>query len=113
MPCAVSSRTWGGGERRRCPICAASSWVEPALFAHDAPCPRCGQLLWPHDRAVQRSKDLVRSITRPGNRLGRSVRTLATRIRDFAVSVTPTRRGAKPDPVVPTSTGVWDAWLDS
>ena len=63
MSCVVSSRTWGGGEPRRCPICAALSWVEPSVTVVDAPCLACGHLLWPAHQ--------TRHVITPGFRLRR------------------------------------------
>ena len=45
MSCVVSSRTWGGGEPRRCPICARPFWVEPSVTVVAPPCPACGMCL--------------------------------------------------------------------
>ena len=41
----VSSRT-PEGEPNTCPICGADVRIEPSLFFGDAPCPKCGTLLW-------------------------------------------------------------------
>lgn len=41
----ISSRT-PAGEPNRCPICGSRVIVEPSLDTRDAPCPRCGHLLW-------------------------------------------------------------------
>ena len=41
----ISSRT-PEGEPNRCPVCGAVVAVEPSDPAGDAPCPRCGVLLW-------------------------------------------------------------------
>lgn len=41
----VSSRT-PEGLPNRCTVCGAAVWIEPSAGTGDAPCPRCGQLLW-------------------------------------------------------------------
>ena len=41
----ISSRT-PEGEPGQCPVCQASVVVEPSILIGDAPCPRCGHLLW-------------------------------------------------------------------
>jgi serine/threonine protein kinase len=41
----ISSRT-PEGEPNRCPVCGAFLRVEPSRPAGDAPCPKCGHLLW-------------------------------------------------------------------
>ena len=41
----ISSRT-PEGTPHRCPVCGHGLRVEPSLFFGDAPCPRCGTLLW-------------------------------------------------------------------
>jgi acyl carrier protein len=41
----ISSRT-PDGEPNRCPICGSRIIIEPSLGTGDAPCPRCGHLLW-------------------------------------------------------------------
>jgi acyl carrier protein len=41
----IASRT-PEGLPNRCPICGATSFVEPSIPPGDAPCPRCGHLLW-------------------------------------------------------------------
>jgi acyl carrier protein len=42
---SISSRT-PEGESNRCPICNNRVIVEPSQPTGDAPCPRCGHLLW-------------------------------------------------------------------
>jgi acyl carrier protein len=42
---SISSRT-PDGEPNRCPICGARVIIQPSLGSGDAPCPRCGHLLW-------------------------------------------------------------------
>ncbi len=41
----ISSRT-PEGRPSRCPVCGSVIAVEPSDPAGDAPCPRCGHLLW-------------------------------------------------------------------
>ncbi|HEY4313016.1 MAG TPA: phosphopantetheine-binding protein [Pirellulales bacterium] len=41
----ISSRT-PEGEPNRCPICGKDCTIEPSWPSGDAPCPRCGHLLW-------------------------------------------------------------------
>lgn len=41
----ISSRT-PEGTPHRCPVCGHGLRVEASLFFGDAPCPRCGTLLW-------------------------------------------------------------------
>jgi anti-sigma B factor antagonist len=41
----ISSRT-PEGQPNHCPVCGASLALEPSGPARDAPCPRCGHLLW-------------------------------------------------------------------
>jgi acyl carrier protein len=41
----VSSRT-PEGVPNRCPLCGARVCIEPSQPPGDAPCPRCGHLLW-------------------------------------------------------------------
>ena len=41
----ISSRT-PEGVPNRCPVCGHRVIVEPSLGTNDAPCPRCGHLLW-------------------------------------------------------------------
>jgi anti-sigma B factor antagonist len=41
----ISSRT-PEGQPNRCPVCGDSLTIEPSEPAGDAPCPRCGHLLW-------------------------------------------------------------------
>ncbi|MEX0701348.1 MAG: hypothetical protein WD069_04570 [Planctomycetales bacterium] len=45
MADVVSSRTPEGWPNR-CPLCEAEIRIEPSLPFGDAPCPRCGVLLW-------------------------------------------------------------------
>ncbi len=42
---SISSRT-PEGDSNRCPICDARVIIEPSEPTGDAPCPRCGHLLW-------------------------------------------------------------------
>lgn len=41
----ISSRT-PEGPLNRCPVCGSVVSIEPSLPTGDAPCPRCGHLLW-------------------------------------------------------------------
>jgi len=41
----ISSRT-PEGQPNRCPVCGSHDRVEPSDPAGEAPCPRCGHLLW-------------------------------------------------------------------
>ena len=41
----ISSRT-PEGRPRHCPVCGSDLKIEPSDPAGDAPCPRCGHLLW-------------------------------------------------------------------
>jgi anti-anti-sigma factor len=41
----ISSRT-PEGQPSRCPVCGSHDRVEPSDPAGEAPCPRCGHLLW-------------------------------------------------------------------
>jgi anti-sigma B factor antagonist len=41
----ISSRT-PEGSPNRCPVCGAAIPIEPSDPGGDAPCPRCGHLLW-------------------------------------------------------------------
>jgi anti-anti-sigma factor len=41
----ISSRT-PEGRPNSCPVCGSSVSIEPSDPAGDAPCPRCGHLLW-------------------------------------------------------------------
>jgi hypothetical protein len=112
MSSVVSSRTWGGGEERRCPICRALSWVEPSINAGDAPCPGCGHLLWPAHKVRQAISRGVHSPARTAYRLGLAVRHAARRIRR---AVTASNSSPKPKavPRAPSPAGVWDPWLDA
>jgi anti-anti-sigma factor len=41
----ISSRT-PEGRRNHCRVCGSDLKIEPSVPAGDAPCPRCGHLLW-------------------------------------------------------------------
>lgn len=41
----ISSRT-PEGEPGQCPVCQAHVVIEPSIVIGDAPCPKCGHLLW-------------------------------------------------------------------
>ena len=41
----ISSRT-PEGDANQCPICGHHIRLEPSMDTRDAPCPRCGHLLW-------------------------------------------------------------------
>lgn len=41
----ISSRT-PEGSPNRCPVCQANIVIEPSRPLGDAPCPKCGALLW-------------------------------------------------------------------
>jgi hypothetical protein len=41
----ISSRT-PEGDPNQCPICGHHARIEPSIDTRDAPCPRCGHLLW-------------------------------------------------------------------
>lgn len=41
----ISSRT-PEGDANQCPICGHHVRLEPSMDTRDAPCPRCGHLLW-------------------------------------------------------------------
>ncbi len=41
----ISSRT-PEGSPNHCPICQSEVRIEPSKFCGDAPCPKCGCLLW-------------------------------------------------------------------
>ena len=45
MPDIISSRT-PEGEPNVCPVCEGVISIEPSSPTGDAPCPRCGTLLW-------------------------------------------------------------------
>ena len=113
MSCVVSSRTWGGGESRRCPICSALSWVEPSLTTRDAPCPGCGHLLWPAHRVLHRVTSRFNPHAVAGFRLGRTVRRAVQRLRGMAAAIKPAASKRKSAPAVAAQGGVWDAWLDA
>lgn len=57
MP-VVSSRT-PDGHFANCPICGAWVTVQPADPLDDAPCPKCGTLLWPMTHG--RGSDFLRA----------------------------------------------------
>ncbi len=42
----MSSTRTPEGELNRCPLCGAEVFIEPSWPPGDAPCPKCGQLLW-------------------------------------------------------------------
>ena len=42
----IGQLTHPEGPERRCPICNHLVRAEPSLPSGDAPCPRCGHLLW-------------------------------------------------------------------
>jgi hypothetical protein len=113
MPCVISSCTWGGGEPRRCPICATLAWVEPSLSVGDAPCPACGHLLWP----AQRTRHVIRQAVRQGTsvtfRLRQTLKRTVRRIREAATANKASASKPKPAPLKPATGGVWDAWLDA
>jgi len=44
--CVVISSRTPEGDRNRCPICRHRCRIEPSCLTPDAPCPRCGHLLW-------------------------------------------------------------------
>ncbi len=113
MSCVVSSRTWGGGEQRRCPICAALSWVEPSPTVGDARCPACGHLLWPAHRIRQVFAQGSRARFVAAVRLGRTVRTAVRRIRAAVAALKPAASKRKAAPPMPSAGGVWDHWLDA
>jgi hypothetical protein len=49
----ISSRT-PEGDRNRCPVCGHKCKIVPACTtSRDAPCPRCGQLLWFAEKEVR------------------------------------------------------------
>ncbi len=113
MPTMISSRTWGGGEPRRCPICAALSWVEPTMTIGDAPCPRCGHLLWPGNRARRLLATVSRRHASTAYRLGRTVKRALAGLRSAVGAVK--RAGTKQKTPAPAKSkgAVWDAWLDA
>jgi hypothetical protein len=41
----IASRT-PEGDPNRCPVCGHRLRIDPAAATRDAPCPRCGHLLW-------------------------------------------------------------------
>ncbi len=45
MPSPIASRT-PEGEPNCCPVCRSEIAIEPSIPPGDAPCPRCGHLLW-------------------------------------------------------------------
>ncbi|MBO0701275.1 MAG: hypothetical protein J2P46_22950 [Zavarzinella sp.] len=54
----ISSRT-PEGDPNQCPICGHHVRIEPSLDTRDAPCPRCGHLLWFSDDITRRYPDLA------------------------------------------------------
>ena len=54
----ISSRT-PEGDPNQCPICGHHVRIEPSIDTRDAPCPRCGHLLWFSDDIVSRHPDLA------------------------------------------------------
>jgi hypothetical protein len=113
MSCVVSSRTWGWGEERCCPICAALSWVEPSVTVGDAPCPACGHLLWPAHQTRRVTTLRFQQHTSGAFRLGRTVRRAVRRIRGAIAAKKPSGLKPKSTSPVPSLGGVWDAWLDT
>ena len=55
----ISSRT-PEGRPNRCPVCGGEVRIEPSVLFGDAPCPRCGHLLWftnvPEPRLLEHEK---------------------------------------------------------
>ena len=108
MSTFVSSRTWEG-EPRRCRVCRQQSRVEPSIIAGDAPCPRCGTLLWPRDRVRSASParapapSRVRSIGQAVRGAFRSVGRAVHGVVQALVGATPRTQGRG---------GVYDRWLD-
>jgi hypothetical protein len=51
----ISSRT-PEGEPNRCPVCRHQLTIEPSRPPGDAPCPRCGVLLWFAGDRVERAR---------------------------------------------------------
>ena len=49
----IASRTPEGWPNR-CPICGADVWIDPSQPPGDAPCPKCGHLLWFDDANIRR-----------------------------------------------------------
>jgi acyl carrier protein len=45
MTTSISSRT-PEGAFNHCPVCHADIFIEPSQPSGDAPCPKCGHLLW-------------------------------------------------------------------
>jgi acyl carrier protein len=64
----ISSRT-PEGEFNRCPICGARVIVEPSFSTGDAPCPRCGHLLWQFRRYYQELFGIEPELVTPGTEL--------------------------------------------
>jgi acyl carrier protein len=54
----ISSRT-PEGDQNRCPVCGHHVRIEPSPGTRDAPCPRCGHLLWFSDDITARYPDLT------------------------------------------------------
>lgn len=75
----ISSRT-PEGRPNQCPVCGSDVRIEPSDPAGDAPCPRCGHLLWfawedlGHDQVIR----LTGSRLEPGS-LGRLIDALDVR----------------------------------
>ncbi len=113
MSCVVSSRTWGGGEPRRCPICAALSWVEPSSIVGDAPCPGCGHLLWPAHQVRALMVSGFGHRARATFQLRRTVSRVVRGIREAASAIKESARKQKSAPPVTSHGGVWDPWLDT
>ena len=132
MTAIISSRT-PEGEGNCCPVCRATSWMEPSAYPNrDAPCPCCGHLLWYSKRLGRgRSTQLERKrqsrraagitakpnklavlyalgttlITSKSEKLAALWRTLGTRIRrSFSRAFTPP---------APSTAGLYDPWLDA
>jgi hypothetical protein len=55
----ISSRT-PEGTPNRCPVCNYRCWVIPSQRTRDAPCPRCGHLLW-FKQPEEKSEDVLES----------------------------------------------------
>src|SRR5947209_13760658 len=49
----IASRTPEGWPNR-CPVCGAEIRIDPSQPPGDAPCPRCGQLVWFDQTGLQR-----------------------------------------------------------
>lgn len=57
---AIASRTPGGWQKH-CPVCGYSIRIEPSIPSGDAPCPRCGSLLWFDEFNFQATIDWMKS----------------------------------------------------